>query len=649
MAESLTDEIVTFHDLPGGECATIRLPRLREAADSAAATQWVKATHSALEACSGRGKRFSAVYLWAASVADEDVELKDRQDGAVRSVQQQSSSSSSSSAQSFDGLVARIEQLSVLTVGLVESEVCGMETCLFAACDMVISTLDAEFTLTTGDACGVAAIPVSLVRQLGASVAAAAAAGSGMISAASAQEVGLVAEVVPDAAALHRRQQEMMTNQSSLSVVATKLWAKSRRATARASAGADGARRLPEQIGLWSAISRRGTKRPAPWCPEGTAKRRAHAESLGDSGCSGDVRQKCQDIVAALAESQELPAALGSLLHEVVIHTLGMPQGQRNAFETGAIELIGKGLAEVEGVIRQVVDESQAMLDAAGTEGAILDGHLAAAESDLASVRSRIQEIQSQLVKQTAALKEAAAAITEAEAEEAKANEESDATAAKKAKLEAAFEQIYEPLRDGALTGAKLKKQAAALIALGQQYDFDDTLLNGLPGALAASPAKRTPMDSMFLKAFEAELQGRIADLDKAIEEGVPEREDRAQATQEVRDAHTRAKEAQSESLTALVAARESVKAREAARRTAEQAAKAFPPERRRVEAEHELVKVQLAAFLKGPLRAFRELSEAATAGATEPAVEAAAVVEAQAGLEIDHTREVEQNGEATL
>merc|ERR1712232_1298201 len=182
-----------------------------------------------------------------------------------------------------------------------------------------------------------------------------------------------------------------------------------------------------------------------------------------------------------------------------------------------------------------------------------------------------------------------------------------DAAVNEKAKLELGREH-FAGLKDGSVTGAKAKRQITKLVELGKEFSFDETLLSGFPGAMGTKLEKRTMCDDMFLNAFEAEVDARIAVHETKILEGEPDREKRAAVVLKVRSTHELARQKQIEAAGELEQARRSQREEEAAVSGYRERAATFGPELRRLEEEVEVARRRLAVFQAEPLSSFEKL-----------------------------------------
>jgi len=507
---------------------------------------------------------------------------------------------------------------SLLFVGLADRPATCTETCLFAACSVVIATADAEFAVVEPSR---TTVPLSLVRHLPTiadhlaqtTTAGGDASNAGVLHVACAQRLGLVSEIVHDSAGLLQRRDELMAllKGSPTAAAALQRW------PFRAGAVQNPGRALLEK------------RRPAPECWQ-PRKRRRVVQEPGEA--SEAFLAKCEVVAAALLhgcqmQSESEQPTISTFVHEALAGSLCVPHDQRHAFQEHVATLASKALAGLEAQMQRAVDTAEAALEGADVAHALRDAQVAAADSRLTSLREAASERKRKLATDTAALRAAAAALASASESQAAENEGLDEAAGQKDELEGALRNMYEPLRDGSMSKVKAKKTAATLVALGKRYSFDETLLVGLPEVLVMRPTERSTFDSMVLTAFETQVATRAAELDMTLVEGAPDRERRLAAVKAAQKKHEVAKTAHLQSMSALENARGATVQAEAALAAAQQAVHVLPPELEEAKAELESKRSRLEAFRRGPLAVLKELQ---VLGAAAPAVAEAAPAAAE-------------------
>eukprot|EP00421_Protoceratium_reticulatum_P022018 CAMPEP_0168377920 /NCGR_PEP_ID=MMETSP0228-20121227/11071_1 /TAXON_ID=133427 /ORGANISM="Protoceratium reticulatum, Strain CCCM 535 (=CCMP 1889)" /LENGTH=728 /DNA_ID=CAMNT_0008390925 /DNA_START=29 /DNA_END=2212 /DNA_ORIENTATION=+ len=508
---------------------------------------------------------------------------------------------------------------SVLCVGMADRSTSCTETCLLAACHVVIATADVAFALMEPSA---ASVPLLLLRQLPAvahhladSAPTCPARCIATLDAHCAQRLGLVSEIVCDTASLRLRGEEFG-------------------ALLRDSPAAAAAAALQRWPGQW--IGARNLSCPSLRVPSEEPEfqspwKRSRITKEPEAARDGCATQHGTVAAALLGTcpTQPEPEAC-TFIRDVLAGSLCTPKGKRHASQERVVGLTRGGLAVLEAEMQRAADATQATLEGAGAVRTLRQGHVTAAETRLAFLQEAVAQRQRQLSEDTAELREAAEALACASEAQAAGDFCLDGAMQQKAALEEALRDVYEPVRNGFLGKVRAKKNVAALVALGKQLDFDETVLVGVREVLMMRPLDRGAFDFVVLSAFESELADRVAWLDKALAEGVLARDECMAAA---RAAHKAARTAHSRSTASLEAACAAAAEGEAALATAQQAARALPALVAEAEAELEDAQHRLVAFRRGPLATLEELetfgtlapSVAEAEGAAGPAEEARA------------------------
>jgi len=606
-------------------------------------TWTLAALRDALDACKGAAGELHAIFLCIVP-AEPAVQAETQADGPTPSASATLPASAATGVDCalLDALVERFGECQFFVVAFVERDAGCAETCLLAACDVVIAAPAVELAMVAGlhvagwDGARVggggvvpaAAVPLSLLRICGPTLWDRWQGASGNVqpprslSAGLAMELGLVSEVLASLEAMPKRREEMSLEfrKGSTAVLAAQRWAARRSARGRARAA------------TFQQRSRGGFTREREWdvdTPE-AKRRRVEASDAPDLAVAPEAaspKDLCDIVIGELLRSPEKLFAPQGLLRKIVSTALGTPHDKREKFQAEVVEMVSAELGAIESADLAFVDNVSAMLDHVDAEREAREAALVAAESRHVEAICAVSDAKAHLAHATAELRNAVEALAAEQSAEASGNAALDDAVSKKAKLETAERDTFVPLRDGVVTGAKAKRQSATLVALGKQFDFDDTLLMGLPGALSQKPSARTDCDDMFLKAFHAELETRIAEIDTEITKGEPEREARAGKVQAAREVHNTARERQQAASDGLTQAGVAVDKHKAAIERYREAVRVFKPDILRLERDVKAARNRLVVLQAGPLAAFSRLRRQTTAEIEE----AARVAEANA------------------
>jgi len=181
-------------------------------------------------------------------------------------------------AETVDTLFEMLNQLPQLVVGLTDSHVGSLATCLLAACDLVVVGSNADFELVSG-AAAKGLLPLCLLYRLGPAVAEHHLTAGPIMGAHRARELGLVGEIMPSVEAIERRQRDLREISLASSPEAVGFMKRVLRGGSRGEAGSwVSAPRAPTSICQWQSA-------PSP-CDVGEASKAA--VSLGARMRDGD-------------------------------------------------------------------------------------------------------------------------------------------------------------------------------------------------------------------------------------------------------------------------------------------------------------------------------------------------------------------------
>jgi len=333
------------------------------------------------------------------------------------------------------------------------------------------------------------------------------------------------------------------------------------------------------------------------------------AELHGEWSCSDkSFDEKCRKVADALLDSDQRVTPARKFLGNLVTEVFQAPQERAVPFEEVVVGLLQSTLSEMRAKLEKEARDSQVDVDVAAADAVRCDARLADAESDLVTRRGIVLEKKASLAAENIALRVAAKELSDAYTAMEKDNQEIDEAAAKKEAIEVAEKTAYQPCKEGGLTTVKVKKHTKTLMALGQKYGFDESLLIGLPMALNKAPGERATFDTMVLNAFEAQMHTKMAEYDKVAAEGAPGKDARAASVEVVQKAHDAAKARQRSCAASFTRAQSAMVDAKSSVQAAKKVAKEHLPNLRRATAELDRVERRLAALQTGALAGFEEL-----------------------------------------
>merc|ERR1719476_836873 len=280
-------------------------------------------------------------------------------------------------------------------------------------------------------------------------------------------------------------------------------------------------------------------------------------------------------IVAAVegAPEEVLPTEVRTMLCNVLGRSLSAPKDQRHELQELVVDMVGETMASIGESLEKAVTDAQAKIDGADADKAAREAAKTEAESQVEALRAAVEEKKSQTVKDAEAVTNARAALTEAQEAQRLGGAASQAAGDKKARLEAAQNDTYLPLRECAVADtAEGRRQLKVLTSVGKEYNFDDSLMRAIPMALNKEPAQRGEFDQTLMKQFADELARRIAEQEAVITSGDSANAEREAAVASAQAKLDESKDSQTAGATAFLAAKEELGAATTAMQAAEKA-----------------------------------------------------------------------------
>jgi len=364
-------------------------------------------------------------------------------------------------------------------------------------------------------------------------------------------------------------------------------------------------------------------KRPAAAPAGGAAKKPAAVQERGSTKRAGPEEsptlRKCSAVAKAVRAASGFPAAVLEMLGSSIEDSLGVAKDERHPFQEQVASMFGEVLTASESELAGQVSALEAKLAEADSEKATRAAAEQAAVEELGSKAEALAQAQEAANKASGALATTQEALADAKAAVAAGETDLEAALAQRAKLQAAAEQWFAPLKEGSVEAAKTEECVAAVLAVGREFSFDPTLLSTLPAASLKAPDARGSFDSLIFQQVEEVFRGRIAALGEMIESAEPAKRERVEKTEAASSEAEAAKAAKEACMAALEAAKAEHKEALAAKRAAAQATQQLGPELRRAGAALQHARAGLDALRSGPLAAYWELLERQGAAAEAP------------------------------
>lgn len=275
--------------------------------------------------------------------------------------------------------------------------------------------------------------------------------------------------------------------------------------------------------------------------PSKSSKRSAAASGVTDvtqrkALKNSSILKKCSSVVAVLSDTDEFPEAVKTLLVNSLPLSLGVPKDQREEVQHMAVNMIGDALTKIEERFAQRIVEAEAAVQTVTAEHTRCESFRLEEERSEAAMKEALFARQTANIADEAALQRAELEVGRAHVSLERSVQERDEAISNKAKLEERSASVYTPLKDGLVKG---KRAITALLALGRQFRFDDTMMQALSVALGKDVKVRSTFDSLVQKQFEEAVAARLLELSAkadALEASFAEQEAVTQALERNRD-----------------------------------------------------------------------------------------------------------------
>eukprot|EP00418_Pyrodinium_bahamense_P030239 CAMPEP_0179131560 /NCGR_PEP_ID=MMETSP0796-20121207/62500_1 /TAXON_ID=73915 /ORGANISM="Pyrodinium bahamense, Strain pbaha01" /LENGTH=362 /DNA_ID=CAMNT_0020830489 /DNA_START=37 /DNA_END=1126 /DNA_ORIENTATION=+ len=271
-------------------------------------------------------------------------------------------------------------------------------------------------------------------------------------------------------------------------------------------------------------MSSAAMKRPAAAPAGSAAKRRAAALEAGPAERpafrESSILRQCGAVAQAVRATPGFPMAVLEILGRSIENSLGVAKDRRHPFQEQVANMVGEVLAVADCQLAEQVSVREATLVEVDSEKATRAAAEQAALEELGGKEGILAEAQEAADKAAGALTAAEEALFAAEATAAEGEADLEAALALRAKLQAAVDQSFVPLKEGSVEAAQAQVCAAAVLAVGHEFSFDPTLLSALPTALLKAPGMRGNFDGLIFQEAEGALTKGGAGGEEGRDEG---------------------------------------------------------------------------------------------------------------------------------
>merc|ERR1719235_964223 len=268
--------------------------------------------------------------------------------------------------------------------------------------------------------------------------------------------------------------------------------------------------------------------------------------------------------------------------------------------------MISSSFADLEASLVETSRQKLAAADALAGEA-----EKAAAETSVVASQAALAERKAEFDAAGVALHRATVALSEVRDAQLKEDKNLVDAAERKVKIEAVLSETYAALKDG--RAEDVKRAIAEVVGIAKLFSMDSSMVTALPQVLCKKPDERGCFDTMVVKSFEDEAQKCVSQLAALLESGEPSKAERAAAVEAATTSESEAKAALEASREAFAAAKEEVKQRSAALKTAQSAASALQAKAAKASGAHSERRRRSQPFARGRLATLKELEERIT------------------------------------
>eukprot|EP00928_Gymnodinium_smaydae_P097248 TRINITY_DN8764_c0_g1_i1.p1 TRINITY_DN8764_c0_g1~~TRINITY_DN8764_c0_g1_i1.p1 ORF type:complete len:546 (-),score=166.24 TRINITY_DN8764_c0_g1_i1:205-1770(-) len=325
---------------------------------------------------------------------------------------------------------------------------------------------------------------------------------------------------------------------------------------------------------------------------------------------TASVAKKCETIAAALREAKDLNPSTREMLRAGLQSTLGVPVAERQAFQQKVVGWIEDALTGVRKGLEAEMSAAADALQGVESEKATRDEALASAKAAHAEKLEAKNEKQQAAKDALAAIKTARDAVADAEKAQKAGDEGYQALGAKKEMLTSVMD-AFTQLRDASdLQPDVHQKYVKAVVDAGTELEVDKAMITALPSAFSKAPAERGMFDKMVIDQFVEEHKKCVDAVEKALADGAPGKDARAEAVEAAKSALEAAIAAESKAKDDLKEVTDAFGVAHTAVQEATRHVKDFASDLKSAQSEAQAKERNLHNLQKGALADFRDLKD---------------------------------------
>lgn len=287
--------------------------------------------------------------------------------------------------------------------------------------------------------------------------------------------------------------------------------------------------------------------------------------------------------------------------------SLGVPKSERHEYQASIVGMIEETLGHMEAAKKEQVEKFRAEVDQCPGSKERREAAATCTEKELAGLKEAISSKKLELEGEIKTLGEAQAALKKAEKEQKDGDASLAALEAKKARIESVLAESLSFLKENPIRSDH--KALKAIVKLGKELGFDQTMLSILPELAKKSQDVRSEFDNLSMQNIDEEFAKHVEALSSAVKEGESCKAARAEAVSSAQAAMAEAQKRKAEAEVALNAARSAERAGALSLKEAKKAAASWLSDARETMDAYDQAVLAQADF-SSVLATFAELKE---------------------------------------
>lgn len=251
-------------------------------------------------------------------------------------------------------------------------------------------------------------------------------------------------------------------------------------------------------------------------------------------------------IVDAVADAEALPADFRTLLKLSLPIALSANKADRSPYEAEVVDQAQQALATVQICLEQkhaaAMEKQNAVI--APTEHAARVAKKKEAEAALEAAKSKLESCKEDKAAAQKAVHDTQSVAKAAEKELAAFEKEMQQHADNKATLTDLLANEFAQLNQGTTPGAAGQKAVKKIVAVGNKYKLDDTLLQAFPATCKKAAHQRSEFDQMMFTTLQSGIDRLIENLTQKLVEAEPSKAQKLTAMADAKSALEKAEAA---------------------------------------------------------------------------------------------------------